>query len=511
MLSGRYELRRRLLGGAMGSVWEAYDTVLERRVAAKALISGNDYGEDLVLRRERVRREALALALVDHPAVVNIHDLIYEGDDPWIVMGYVEGPTLAQYIKESPPLTEREVADIGLAVLQGLLACHAKSVYHRDVKPANIIRTPDGVVRLVDFGIARIAGLRTLTPTSKIIGTPEYMAPELFDDHGASQATDLWALGVTMYCALEGRSPFNAASVHGVISAVLNRNPPVPRSHGPLADLVIRMLRKPLAARPDAPAVLRELSSVAGSVGPAGRPGWLMTEPGARWNRRVETGPSGRPKGAVGQWTTEPSPSGGFGGRSAREVKPLTRLSGMRDVDAARIVSDSPTDRAVADLLALEDDEAARIIYCCDDAVAGRLLGAIAGKQPNWTRRTLEMVTPTRAGRWFNNMSSPASASVLELPPPEEAARVLSRADDAVIRDALSLMLPAAAGPLVLALDDENATRVVRLLSAMAPATVARIIGNIGQAARTEGLLGRLPSQFQQLVKKHLPPSAEVR
>ena len=108
VLNDRYELRRRLLGGGMGTVWEAYDRVLERRVVAKALISETDQGSgDLRVMRERIRREALALALVDHPAVVTVHDLTYDGEDPWIVMSYVDGPTLAQYVQDNPRLPER--------------------------------------------------------------------------------------------------------------------------------------------------------------------------------------------------------------------------------------------------------------------------------------------------------------------------------------------------------------------------------------------------------------------
>ena len=169
----------------MGSVWKAYDTRLERTVAAKELVSARDGSEDLDIRRERVRREALALAKVEHPAIVSIHDLIYEGpgQDPWIVMAYVRGRSLDVIIKDPRPLDERKVAGIGLAVTQGLMACHERDVYHRDVKPANILLGDDGAVRLVDFGIARIVGKNALTVDSNVIGTPEFLAPELFTDH----------------------------------------------------------------------------------------------------------------------------------------------------------------------------------------------------------------------------------------------------------------------------------------------------------------------------------------
>src|SRR6201986_1461053 len=144
----------------MGSVWKAYDTRLERTVAAKELVSGRDGGEELEVRRERARREALALAKVEHPAIVTIHDLIYEGpgQDPWIVMAYVRGRSLESIIKDPRPPDERKAAGIGLAVLHGLVACHEQDVYHRDVKPANIVLSDEGSVGLVDLGMARIVG-----------------------------------------------------------------------------------------------------------------------------------------------------------------------------------------------------------------------------------------------------------------------------------------------------------------------------------------------------------------
>ncbi len=265
----------------MGSVWKAYDTRLERTVAAKELVSARGGGEDLDIRRERVRREALALAKVEHPAIVTIHDLIYEGpgQDPWIVMAYVCGRSLDSIIGDPQPLDERRVAGIGLAALQGLMACHEQDVYHRDVKPANIVLSDDGSVRLVDFGIARIVGKNPLTMDSNVIGTPEFLAPELFTDHQAGPATDLWALGVTLYYALEGRSPFRAETLPATIAAILSKNPPEPRTRGEVAALVLTMLRKHPAERPDAATVAAVLRRVAsGGARPPGRP----AGPGAR-------------------------------------------------------------------------------------------------------------------------------------------------------------------------------------------------------------------------------------
>lgn len=379
LLNDRYRLEERLGQGSMGSVWKAYDTRLERTVAAKELVSGRDGGEDLDIRRERVRREALALAKVDHPAIVSVHDLIFEGPDPWIVMAYVRGRSLDLIIKDEQPLDERRVAGIGLAALHGLVACHEQRVYHRDVKPANIVLSDNGAVHLVDFGIARIVGKNQLTVDTNVIGTPEFLAPELLTDHQAGPATDLWALGVTLYYALEGRSPFRAETLPATIAAILSKNLTEPRTRGEVADLVLTMLRKHPAERPDAAmvaAVLRRVANGGTPVRPSGAPGQRAARPAERAGPR------------------QPRQVAGSPGRPPLRL--TTPLHGMPALDAAKIVSDWPTDRAVTDLLTLGETAAAGIINRCADPVAGKLLSGIAAGKPARARKILEMVTTER-------------------------------------------------------------------------------------------------------------------
>src|SRR5271169_2131872 len=226
LLNDRYRLERRLGGGRMGTVWEAFDTDLERTVAVKELAPGRFGDEDAATRRERVRREAIALAQVEHPVIVTVHDLISVGDDkaPWIVMGYVPGRPLSEIIErhKDAPLPERKIAAMAFAVLGGLQACHVSRarVYHRDVKPANIIVGPDESVHLVDFGIAWIVGKVPLTDERNIVGTPQFLAPELLDGEPAGPGTDLWALGVTLYYALTGRAPFSAETTWAMLAAI---------------------------------------------------------------------------------------------------------------------------------------------------------------------------------------------------------------------------------------------------------------------------------------------------
>jgi hypothetical protein len=506
VLNHRYRLEERLGQGSMGSVWKAYDTRLERTVAAKELVSAHDGGEDLDIRRERVRREALALAKVEHPAIVSIHDLIYEGSgqDPWIIMAYVRGRSLDSIISGPQPLDERKVAGIGMAALQGLMACHERDVYHRDVKPANIVLSDDGAVRLVDFGIARIVGKNPLTMDSNVIGTPEFLAPELLTNHRAGPATDLWALGVTLYCALEGRSPFRAETLPATIAAILSKNLAEPRTRGEVADLVLMMLRKHPGERPDAATVAAVLRRVANGA-QAARPNWQPARP-------VSAGRSARaaPAPRVTQGTARrPVPGEQRRTASTQALSaplPNTPLNGLPAADAAKIVSGCPTDRAVTDLLNLGETAAARIINRCADPVAGKLLSGIAADRPARVRKVLEMVTTERAGRLLDHMSSLAAASALSLPTPTGAARVLGQADDLTATGALLEMSAPTAAGLIMVMDTD---RAVKLLGHAAPATVAGILRNVPRDRR-EVVLSRLPQLFRSLVARNLQDGASL-
>jgi flagellar motility protein MotE (MotC chaperone) len=483
LLNDRYRLEERLGQGSMGSVWKAYDTRLERTVAAKELVSARDGGEDLDIRRERVRREALALAKVEHPAIVSVHDLIFEGPDPWIVMAYVRGRSLDLIIKDEQPLDERRVAGIGLAALHGLVACHEQRVYHRDVKPANIVLSDNGAVHLVDFGIARIVGKNQLTVDTNVIGTPEFLAPELLTDHQAGPATDLWALGVTLYYALEGRSPFRAETLPATIAAILSKNLAEPRTRGELADLVLTMLRKHPAERPDAAmvaAVLRRVANGGTPARPSGAPGQRAARPAERAGPR-------QPRQVAGSLGRPP-------------LRLTTPLQGMPALDAAKIVSDWPTDRAVTDLLTLGETAAAGIINRCADPVAGKLLSGIAAGKPARARKILEMVTTERAGRLLDQMSSLAAASALSLPTPTGAVRMLGQADDLTAAGVLLEMSAPSAAGLVVAMDAE---RAVKLLGQAAPVTVAGILRNV-PGDRRRLLVNQLPEPFRSLVGRHL-------
>jgi tRNA A-37 threonylcarbamoyl transferase component Bud32 len=489
VLNGRYRLVRRLGGGTMGTVWEAFDIHLERTVAVKQLIPGPFGDEDAATRRERVKREAIALAQVEHPVIVTVHDLISvgRGGVPWIVMGYVPGRPLSDIIAEhkEAPLSERKIAAMALAVLDGLRACHTSRprVYHRDVKPGNIVVGPDGSVHLVDFGIAWIVGKVPLTDDRNIVGTPEFLAPELLDGEPAGPGTDLWALGVTLYYALTGQAPFSAETKWAMFTAIKFRNPPEPREGGPLASLVLQMLRKRPEDRPDAATVSAILRGVADQPErPRGEPFWISPQKSTE-------------KESV--WAPQPPP--------AR----LSALSGLPVLTQAQVVAGMPTDKAAGELLALAKRDAARIINRCDDALGGSLLSAIAlsGEPPAEEERAatarsiLQMLPPDRHGPLLDHMSSVALAAVLTLPLAEETMRVLDRADTASLVGALPEMAPVRAASLVLALDAGRATEV---LKQVAPTRVADILRSVSPASRRQELLGRLPERLRASVRRYL-------
>ncbi|MFI6096582.1 serine/threonine-protein kinase [Lentzea sp. NPDC051213] len=232
MIAGRYRTIRELGRGGMGVVWLAEDQVIGRRVALKELRT---------TETERVLREARTAGRLNSPNVVAIHDVISDDGATYIVMELVEAPTLTDLMARRT-FTEDEVAGIGLQTLNALEAAHAAGIVHRDVKPSNIMVAPDGTVKLADFGIARAMDDPGLTATGGIMGSPGYMAPELFSGKPPSPASDLWALGATMFHAVEGRSPFLRETTAATMHAIMYEEPVVRRARGPLATVIMGLL-----------------------------------------------------------------------------------------------------------------------------------------------------------------------------------------------------------------------------------------------------------------------------
>lgn len=253
MLAGRYRLVEPIGRGGMGKVWRAHDELLHRTVAVKELTAGLYVAQaDRDVMHARTQKEARAAARIQHPAVVTVHDVLEHDDRPWIVMEYIDGPSLADAAKAAGRIEPREAARIGLHVLGALRAAHAVGVLHRDVKPGNVLLAKDGRVLLTDFGIAAIEGDSSITRTGEIVGSIDYLAPERVTGGTPGTASDLWSLGATLYTAVEARSPFRRTSPISSLQAVVNDEPPALRQSGALGPVITALLRKDPADRPSA-------------------------------------------------------------------------------------------------------------------------------------------------------------------------------------------------------------------------------------------------------------------
>ncbi|MFJ4217332.1 serine/threonine-protein kinase, partial [Streptomyces hydrogenans] len=212
LIAGRYRLVERIGQGGMGRVWRGLDQQLfGREVAIKEILfppGMNEADREALLRR--FTGEARAAVTLSHPGVITVHDVVEHRGAPVIVMELIRGRSLAAEIRDHGRLPVRRVAEIGAAVLDALTEAHAARIVHRDIKPDNVLLARDRVV-LTDFGIAHLADATTkLSHSGIVIGTPQYMPPEQLDGKRPTPANDLWALGATLYHAVEGRPPFEA-------------------------------------------------------------------------------------------------------------------------------------------------------------------------------------------------------------------------------------------------------------------------------------------------------------
>lgn len=239
LIAGRYRILDRVGRGGMGTVWRAHDTVLGRHVAVKRLHPQPHLSEaDLATLFERTRREARSAARISHPNVVVVHDVVDDEGLPTIVMEYVPSTTLADVIRVHGPVPPQEAARIGLGVLAALRAAHRAGVLHRDVKPANVLLTEDDRVVLTDFGIAQASDTSTLTVTGQLVGSVDFIAPERLAGARPGPEADLWALGATLFQAVDGHSPFLRDSVTETMYAIALGPVPEVRRAGPLTPLI---------------------------------------------------------------------------------------------------------------------------------------------------------------------------------------------------------------------------------------------------------------------------------
>jgi serine/threonine protein kinase len=325
LLANRYRLDAVVGRGGMGTVWRAYDVMLDREVAVKEveLPPGLTRQERNVLY-ERTFREARASARLNHPGVVTVHDVLEESDRPWIVMELVHARSLQDLLEEGP-LEHQRVAVIGLQMLAALRHAHEKGILHRDVKPSNVLITEAGRVVLTDFGIAQVEGDATLTQTGLVMGSPAYIPPERAMGERAVPASDLWSLGATMYAALEGRSPYERPDAMASLQAALSEPVPPPRNAGPLAGVLEALLAREPARRINAAQAQPMLTHVATMPKPVPRPPVQVAEdtvldgPSGYYEQTVVDGPpeTVTDRTEMDEITRQDGPGSGLGGYSA--------------------------------------------------------------------------------------------------------------------------------------------------------------------------------------------------
>jgi len=249
---GRYEIMGLIGRGAMGAVYKARHTGSDHLCALKVLPRRFTIDPSFV---ERFGREGRAAAAIDHPNVIQVLDVGEERGYHYIAMEYVEGESLGERLKREGTLPPDAVAELMRQTASALAAAHALGIVHRDIKPGNILLTPDGRVKVADFGLAKRTGVDIdVTMPGARLGTPLYMAPEMAMGRPADQRSDLYSLGATFYCALVGRSPMDAPTSGEVVSKLLHEQAPpleqvAPHLPAPLRDAVDRLVRREPAER----------------------------------------------------------------------------------------------------------------------------------------------------------------------------------------------------------------------------------------------------------------------
>ncbi|WP_137994642.1 serine/threonine-protein kinase [Streptomyces exfoliatus] len=277
--------------GGMGVVARAVDQLLNREVAVKVLRAYTDASPaELADLRVRMQREAQAAARIRHNGVVTVHDVVEEQGLPVIVMELVDGPSLDDVLTQRGPLDPREAAAIGAKLMDALDAAHRAGVLHRDVKPGNVLLERTGRVVLTDFGIASMDtsgddAMAKLTQSGQIVGSLDYLPPERAQGQEPGAASDIWSLGMTLYAAVEGASPFRRTSVWSTLAAIVGEPLPEPVRSGPLTPVLRALMAKDPRDRPDAGQARDMLERVASggtvnlaSAAPAPGP---VTPPGA--------------------------------------------------------------------------------------------------------------------------------------------------------------------------------------------------------------------------------------
>lgn len=312
LVGGRYRLLHRLGSGGYGRVWLAHDTALAVDVAVKeVLLPPSLTADEQATRLARAEREARnAARLRGHPNVVAVYDVVIADGVPWTVMQLVRGRSLLEQVAAAGPLPPDQTARVAEALLRALSAAHQVGLLHRDVKPANVLLADDGGVLLTDFGIAVSSGDPGLTAAGAVVGSAEYLAPERVRGKEAGPPSDLFSLGVTLYEAVEGLSPFRRAETAASFGAVLLDTPSAPQhAPGALGEVIRGLMVKEPELRMTAEAALALLAG-SGAPEAAAAP----SAPGMPASQPLPGPPTGsdqvptmlRSEPAFGSWPDQP-------------------------------------------------------------------------------------------------------------------------------------------------------------------------------------------------------------
>ncbi|MBO8167836.1 MAG: Stk1 family PASTA domain-containing Ser/Thr kinase [Thermoanaerobacteraceae bacterium] len=259
-LGGRYEIIEKIGAGGMAVVYKGRDTLLNRIVTVKVLREQFASDEDFV---RRFRREAQAVASLSHPNIVSIYDVGQQDGLHYLVIEYVQGKTLKEYIRENAPLDLEEAVDIAIQICDALEHAHENNIIHRDIKPQNILLTPAGRVKVTDFGIARASTAATVTYTGSIVGSVHYLSPEQAKGEAADEKSDIYAAGVVLYEMLTGKLPYSGETPITIALKHIQDTPPPPRELREdvlppmLEEIVFRAMEKDYQLRYDSAAEMR--------------------------------------------------------------------------------------------------------------------------------------------------------------------------------------------------------------------------------------------------------------
>ncbi len=263
-LEGRYEIRELVGVGGMANVYKGYDAVENRTVAIKILRDEFLDNEEFL---HRFRNEFRAISLLNHPNIVQVYDVSFTSKIQCIVMEYIDGITLKEYIEQEKVLRWKEAVHFTIQILQGLQHAHDRGIVHRDIKPQNIMLLSDGTIKITDFGIARFSRSSTNTITTKAIGSVHYISPEQASGAATDARTDLYSVGVLLFEMLTGKLPFEADSPVSVAILQIQSTPTLPSSLNPnipkgLEEIIMKAMQKDVSKRYQSAAeMLRDIDS----------------------------------------------------------------------------------------------------------------------------------------------------------------------------------------------------------------------------------------------------------